>query len=71
MSRDVSFRQWAEKHAPPQLPECIFCGYPTKHPSRTCPAHRDLAPPIVGLDVPYIDEPAEAEVRSQPNAGRP
>lgn len=33
--------------------DCLYCGFPTKHPSRTCPAHRDLAPPIVGVDVPY------------------
>jgi hypothetical protein len=39
------------------LYDCLYCGYPTKHPSKTCPAHRDLAPPIPGLDVPYVDEP--------------
>lgn len=31
--------------------DCIYCGYPTKHPSQTCPAHRDLAPPIFDLEV--------------------
>lgn len=35
---------------------CQFCAYPTDHPSHTCPAHRDLAPPIEGLDAPYADE---------------
>lgn len=35
---------------------CQFCGYATTHPSHTCPAHRDLAPPIAGLDAPYPDE---------------
>ena len=32
---------------------CLYCGFPTTHPFECCPAHRDLAPPIEGLDVPY------------------
>jgi hypothetical protein len=30
---------------------CIYCGYPTRHDSQTCGAHRDLAPPIERLEV--------------------
>ena len=36
--------------------DCIYCGFPTNHVSQTCIAHRDLAPPIPGLDEPYLDE---------------
>lgn len=46
------------------LRDCIYCGFPTKHPSHTCAAHRDLAPPITGLDEPYpdaLESPSDAE----------
>ena len=36
--------------------DCIYCGFPTNHVSQTCIAHRDLSPPIPGLDEPYLDE---------------
>lgn len=59
------------------LYDCLYCGFPTKHPSHTCPSHRDLAPPIVGLDVPYndgdqiaLDLPEVEHVHSPSDAAR-
>lgn len=54
------------------LYDCQFCGFPTDHPSRTCVAHRDLQPPIAGLDEPYfLDAPYEHELHSPDDADRP
>lgn len=59
------------------LYDCQYCGFPTKHPSRTCAAHRDLSPPIPGLDAPYdegeqiaLDLPDADPVHSPPDATR-
>jgi len=56
------------------LYDCILCGYPTKHPSRTCIAHRDFTPPIPGLDEPYpdaLESDADALVAPDRPAGHP
>ena len=59
------------------LCNCLYCGFLTKHPSHTCAAHRDLAPPIEGLDEPYdegdqlaLDLPEPDRVESHPDAYR-
>lgn len=65
MSREGSydaFIRWAQKERNRDRNRpCIFCGYPTRSESQTCPAHRDLAPPIENL---LLDEPPDAQVRS-------
>lgn len=56
---------------------CLYCGFPTTHPSECCPAHRDLAAPLEGLDVPYnegdqiaLDLPEADRVYSQADGER-
>lgn len=56
---------------------CTWCELPTTHPSRTCPYHREFAPPIPGLDAPYdegdqiaLDLPEADRVHSQADGGR-
>lgn len=63
----------------PRREPCIYCGYPTAHPSHTCPAHRDLVRPLPGLDSPYEEPPpiskpifdGEADYVRQSRGGAP
>jgi hypothetical protein len=34
---------------------CIYCGYPTRHTSQTCPGHRDLVRMIPGFDITEVE----------------
>lgn len=34
---------------------CLYCGYPTRHTSETCPAHRDLVRMIPGFDMTEVE----------------
>lgn len=64
----AAFTAWAaEKLAQVRRFECLFCGYPTRHESRTCPAHRDLAPPLMEM---MLDDDPRSDVES-PSGARP
>lgn len=63
MRKHASFIRWAQRHVEPVY-ECVFCGYETRHPSRTCPAHRDLAPRI---DDPIFDDDDDSGLHSRPD----
>lgn len=70
MSREhnhAAFKKWAEERLEDMRRRaCLFCGYPTRHTSQTCPAHRDLAPPIENL---LLDAEPPEEVQGS-GAGR-